>query len=716
MIEIFSARADVQPYIQAVSDNADSDRDALGFFPFQVYESATEKSQLLIAVTTRNGRRECVGHLLYGGRFPTAKIHQMFVALEYRRKGLASRLVSELVHHLEQCGFLWIRARVASDLQANFFWEEEKFFTVKTIPGGTSRNRTINIRQRQLNTPTLFGYIDGEPTAGLAIHTATSESHRVFSIDLNVFFDVTKQRPRAELAGQIIAAALDNLIRLVVAEEFTTELERNRNSGTDPVLEFALQIPTMSKPSDEFLKTTLPQLAEIVFPNRASHLSIQDTSDLIHIATAIYHSASGFITAENALVAAAEKIQSVYGIQVVHVSDMASIINQAEKRISLINAKFSENDLRVSELTEELRNQAKTILERLHVSDSLNNLLTPSGIATSSLRTIAIAVDEKLCALAIWHKSDLVNKRYTISILANEEHPALDTALDALFYCINQELSSKNPVLIELQIPLENTVAHTAALRYGYLPSSLMNDGFSRLQRIPLVQVVSKHNWASIKPEIELFTKAKLPETLPSFARPKTTLVLTEADSPKSITLTKLERYLSPAIFSLDGRDVTIVTVRRKYSDLLINTSMQSSFLPTDAVSIFHRRVYYSSIRNMRLLQGGNVVLFYESGKDGGRSAIIAIARVCESIKIPKSDISIAIAKQGVLNSKEIEALSKKPFIAATVFENVMCFPQPIGFKFLQAIGAADGANLVAAKPITVEQLELIVKEGLLGA
>ena len=90
--------------------------------------------------------------------------------------------------------------------------------------GGAARNRTINVRVRQLNTPTLFGYPEGKPVSGLpTLARGKSGYTPVYAIDLNVFFDVVKRRPRAEHASQVIGAALDNVIRVVVTEEFAAE-------------------------------------------------------------------------------------------------------------------------------------------------------------------------------------------------------------------------------------------------------------------------------------------------------------------------------------------------------------------------------------------------------------------------------------------------------------------------------------------------------------
>jgi len=61
-------------------------------------------------------------------------------------------------------------------------------------------------------------------------------------LDLNVFWDVVQRRPRREFAAQVLAAAFDNLIKVLVTQEFINELERTTKVANDPALEFALQL------------------------------------------------------------------------------------------------------------------------------------------------------------------------------------------------------------------------------------------------------------------------------------------------------------------------------------------------------------------------------------------------------------------------------------------------------------------------------------------
>jgi len=53
-------------------------------------------------------------------------------------------------------GFTSISARVAADLEANHFWQQLGYRLIRTISGGKSRGRLINLRVLRLQTPGLF--------------------------------------------------------------------------------------------------------------------------------------------------------------------------------------------------------------------------------------------------------------------------------------------------------------------------------------------------------------------------------------------------------------------------------------------------------------------------------------------------------------------------------------------------------------------------------
>jgi GNAT superfamily N-acetyltransferase/predicted nucleic acid-binding protein len=716
-VTILLRPVDVSPFVKTVIAHADLDREALGFLPEQAYEAAASSGHLFVAVKHEQETPTYLGHLFFGGAFPHLRVYQAYVLTQARRLGIAKCLLKELIAFAEHHGYMDITAKVASDLETNTFWERMGFETARTQPGGSARNRTINVRMKQLNTPTLFGYPDGEPVTALpSVRRNNSGYVPVYGIDLNVFFDLVKRRSRAEHAGRVISAALDNFIRIVVTQEFVVELTRSFKPNTpDPILEFALQLPTIPPPESSKLSALTMELAHIIFPDRAKQgrLSVQDNSDLIHLATAIYHSASGFVTAENALVNSAEVIESRYGIKVVHVQHLAQLLEKTKRRAITVETRFGGNELRVSEMTDPLRKHLGTIIEKIQLSDDIRVHVAASDVRSSHNRSLAVSFDDSLVCAALWDCSAMLRNHFVVTVIADEDHPAIDSALDALLLAVAHEAVVEGPSLIELVIPKAHVLTREMALCNGFMQQGPGTSDTGHYQRMAIGHVVSERMWTALRSEIASQTGNLFPETLPSLDAANAKISFTNREGKlHQISGEDLETSLAPVLLCSSTRIATLVPIRRTFADHLLNTAAQGSLLPGSAAALFHERVYYSSSRNANVFTPGSILIFYESGRHNGRSAAIAVARVRETATVSKQEVASALLRHGVLSIEEIETLSNKTCIAATVFDNLICLQDPVSLRVLRTLGCIDGANLVGARRVTSNQLSEILKQG----
>jgi hypothetical protein len=178
------------------------------------------------------------------------------------------------------------------------------------------------------------------------------------------------------------------------------------------------------------------------------------------------------------------------------------------------------------------------------------------------------------------------------------------------------------------------------------------------------------------------------------------------------IDLFDLETNLSPTMFLLSGRSAVLVPIRSLYADDLLGTAAQGSLLPKPQAAILHERTYFSSVRNERLFVKGTPIVFYESGKFGGRSAAVAVARVTSTVVVAKSQIDTPLLEGGVVDEEGIKDLSSSTQIAATTLDNVMKLRKPVPLKSLRGFGCVDKANLITSRPITSDQLQKIMIEG----
>jgi GNAT superfamily N-acetyltransferase/predicted nucleic acid-binding protein len=707
MLQVYCSWQDVQRYVEITRINADREKNALGFLPPAAYEAAARQGNLYIA--TDSGAY--VGHLFFGGTFPRAKIFQLHVLASYRNQGAASLLLRRLESELEKNGFLTISASVAADLPANAFWEKAGFSILSQHEGGSTRRRTINVRVKDLNTPHLFSSSRREPT-DLLISSRYTTPIPIYVLDLNVFWDVVRNRPRADYARQVIGAALDNFISVVVTPEFLNELRRNTRAGeSDPALEFALEFRALPTPPASRVTELTNELAALVFRDRPSKkLSEQDRSDLLHLTTAIHHHASGFLTSDDTIVNCRSEILAKYGLDVFHIREFANALNIQKKQILPVQARVSGETLKVWDVVSQDSAVCDAFLETTGADQSERRALFGDGIATHHIKRIAVTSEKDVICLAYWDPRTVLQGKCVIRILTDEEHPACETALDTMLNRLAAEVSATSPVVLELDTNPGSALARKTALLRGF--KQVSNSLPHRLSKVCIGRPIREDNFAEVFITLRQLAGLCLPETLPEFSSLCQLMLVKDASGlERNIELGELERFLSPVVFVIPNRTGIIVPIQRVYAEQLFGTSVQMSFIPGKEAVLFSERVYLSSTRNVHTLVEGAILLFYESGGSGGAAAIIAAARCLGTQIVAKRDVPPAVLRRGVIDTNELNELTAAEKIAVTRFDNVMLLPRKIPLQELRGLGCVDGSNLITARRITDKQTNAIFRE-----
>jgi len=104
-VKLISEPLEVSRWAKTARLAADGEKDALGFLPEQAYVDAADQGNLIVATVRKGDSDSYVGHLLYGGVFPNARIHQVHVAKEFRKLGYGRMLVEEIVRKMERFSF-----------------------------------------------------------------------------------------------------------------------------------------------------------------------------------------------------------------------------------------------------------------------------------------------------------------------------------------------------------------------------------------------------------------------------------------------------------------------------------------------------------------------------------------------------------------------------------------------------------------------------------
>jgi GNAT superfamily N-acetyltransferase len=708
MVEFYTEPGDVLPFVEEVIKEADLEKDALGFLRDGVYRELAAQGKLIVAAVGQ----QYVGHLLFGGVAPHARVFQTHVQKRFRRRGIGRLLVEKLVKNAEGWNYISITARVASDLDANAFYQSMGFRHVRTASGGVTRNRVINVRVRELNTPNLFNtpIFHGSADLGLIEHLPTRAPQYV--IDLNVMFDVVRRRVKADDAGRIMTAGFNNLVRLAVTGEFIKELQRSSQSP-DPVLEFATRLPVLSQPVPEEISRIVSALERQVFPQRVleGRLTVQDRSDLIHLATAIFHRAAGFITGEKAILGAREFLRERYGLDVVSVGEMAALADSttgadaSSIAVTYQNVEIESRTPKIEDLT-----KISALLERLGVArpfiDELSNSITSSGA-----EQVLILANDQPIVFGTWVTES--HESVQAFVCADEDNPSIETALDRALDNICRASCRNNPSMVRLRVITGHAKTRSVAMLHGFRPSADQPHNASVFHKVCVGKCVTKETWPSIRNSLRRAAGLILPECIPKFQSYADMIQVTApTGNLVFVSLEDLETLLSPILLLLPGRTGAIVPIRPRFASDLFGKSPQLRLLYPPEAGFLRERIYFSDPKTCPLLQRGKLVLFYESGKERGRSSIIAAARVVRTDLVPKAGVLTELLRRGVLPEKTLKRMGRSAFSAATIFDNILHFRNPVSLKRMQALGFKDPANLITTTSVADEVLGLIVHEG----
>lgn len=693
--------------VDKVRAAADADKEALGFLPATAYEQAALKGELTVALNHDEQSQSYAGHIWVSGTFPHARIVQLLVAPGFRGQKLATRLLRAAIQSAEALGFLSIFANVAADLPANQVYEHHGFVVARTKRGGQSRNRQIHVRVRELSTPTLFNY---RPASSMAVPdtSAAPGARPLYLLDVNVFFDAMRKRRSTSAAEKILAAALNNGVRLAVTTEFVNELQRTAISKDDPVLSFAKQLPVVVGPPQSEINSLATRLATIVFPDqsRDGHLSPNDRSDLNHLAEAILVGAAGFVTGEQAIVRAHSALLEQYRLSVWSTEDFATYVTPAFAELPA--AGHAEHDLSFAD-DESLSPEAVAFLQSNGVSESILGTFRRLDAADKRFRYIAAREVHALVAFACYRAASGPADPAGLLLVVDPRHPAAPTALDFLVEHAARASTLSRPSRVEMVHIDGQTVARMSAIANGFLAAGA--SAGTALSKITVGTVATPTNWATLRDRIQRGTGLLLPADCPAFQDDEQEIAITLDGRPAMLSLASLESMMAPGLFLLKDRPVAIVPIRRSWAEDLIGGT-QLSLWPKPEAAFRSRRVYFASVLNQRNLVKGRPIILYESAKHGGRGAAIAVARVSAAEAVSKSHAPETLLRAAVVRGTALNDLVSGTTVLAVWFDNIMRFEHPVSFRRMEALGMADPTKLVKSHMLKFETAVKILEAG----
>lgn len=706
-LKVLEGHSEVAPFLDQVCRAADAHRSALGFFARSVYEEFARRDHLYVLVEQNKGASAYVGHLMFQRRFPRAHIVQMFTLPERRREGLATLLLAQLRDSLTKEGFTSIYARVAEDMpDANAFWKSQQFYIQRTEAGGSTKHRHILVRCHELSTLQLFPASGLKASNPLGVALPSPDTTPLYLLDLNVLYDIAPRRLRREEALSLFQAERMNLCQLAVSSEVSEELRRTAHAGrTDPMEAYVSLFSSLPFREDGASGNLVSELTRIVFPAKKC-LQPRDTSDLRHLATAIQHRATGFITNDEALLEAANELQARYGIDVLSPSAFA-LDAYAQSSVTTFSAP-QDVKLTIRELADTEEPMVRDLLLQMSIpAGEIARGWLPTGAQTKLAARYVVWNGPTLAGYVTWSGWSGADS-IVIRAAVDEKSPSSAYTARLILTTAIESLAERGPKMLTIVFPEQQATLRDLALGVGFRG----DDGAQSLAKVLLGSAMTRGCWASLQAGLANKCGIKLPGSIPSYrAVDQRIEILTPDGNRNHIALDELETLLSPALFCLPGRPAVITPVQRRYSELLLKCTPQQPLLPESSSSLYQERHYLSGPNTFDSFKRGTLILFYESLKDKGRGELIAIARAREVYLRPSAALTSADFEQSVLSSETIAGIGNAEMKTVAVFDSVFALPNPVPLKRLKELDCGRPNDLITTHSITDAQLQKILEE-----
>ncbi|QDG79377.1 GNAT family N-acetyltransferase [Labrenzia sp. PHM005] len=697
MFEVVDDRYRLVRALEQFVDIADLYKNEIGFWAKASITSAIERNRLLAAFG--QGDDKVVGFLIYSGVFPTSKIQAVAVHPDFKRVGVAQLLLDAVIEKLEREGFMSVSARPAEDLRpAQAFYARNGFAVVTTVEGGKARKRRIIVRERTLAVPTLFDVLDGATQAPRT--TVAPAKDRIWVLDINVLFDLIKHgRDRYQRAYRVFGAALAGRINVAVTSEFQRELARSKpERGADPIYELASALPTLHLHDAAGLTALTNEVHDLVFVQKGSRqaASVQAMSDSRHVAESIKGNASAFITSDGPLLNARSEIRAMFGLDIAALDEFDDALASYGLDVDLTQT--NADGFRITGGTIE---QVKPIVAACNAEALLADFERDSRLATTTVNLTKGPDDEVLGCLCL-RQSQVFGEPTEVLLFCDQSKGAAAHAMDALLAKIIGEIAVGGPQLVRVSTAQGQSVVSRIALEQGFRPA----EGKHVFEKLMLGCPITPQSHEAIQNKLRLVVSGEVCDQLMPASFEGVDLLYENERSE----FNDMESFASPALFVANQRSVIIQPIGKSFADQLLGTTNQMNFLDQFGGATKSEKIYVCSGRKRSSYHIGQLVLFYESSRTGGRAAVVAAASVKSVTLLNKEKVTKQNLSQTVLDS--VEEMSSTNEVTLVRFSNLLRLPTPVGLPRLKALGAHTGQNFLSATRIATAVGQSILTEG----
>ena len=346
-------------------------------------------------------------------------------------------------------------------------------------------------------------------------------------------------------------------------------------------------------------------------------------------------------------------------------------------------------------------------LETYDVPAAIAAEFTPIPSALGGWRGQAIIEAGETVAVSAYLAPRSVDAPARALVHVRPDHVYCETFADHLIDLQCQEACRAGPLTIDLQSIAGQSVVRRSAILRGFLPIPRTD----ALIKVALGCPVTDKTWMAIARQTRRRTGLRLPEIPPDAEAIQSGLVVQSPNGkPIRVRLSSLEDALGPTLLIWPGRDGVIVPIARTYADDLLGTGNQFPLFGSPEAAFLTRRTYFNSPRTAAMMCPGAPILFYELKRTGGRGAIVAAARIVDTMVCAKQQVPDHLLRRAVI--EDFEPLSTSRDLLATSFDNLLRFPSPVLLETLRMLGAEGSANLQTITTLPSAKLSAILELG----
>jgi len=669
------------PFLDLVCAESDKNGLELGFVPNSRFRQALAVGRLWIAFLDGT----YCGHLMFGGVLPTLKIAQLYILAEYRGRGLAKQFIDNLVVFAEAEDYSSIRARVASDLEANRFWERVHFELRRTEPGGTTTGRIINIRIRKIHPKGpqthMFNMFDSAENIRVppARNVPINRSHW-YTLDINVWLDLAlKREPFYEAARKIVMLASRGHFRLRFTKEALEEARRNpQETDRDPLFEIASAWQTITPVDDAKVNELVEELRAIVFPNRSTvgRRAANDMSDLRHLALSILQQASGFVTRERALLVQRSRIWRRYGLEIISPNDLLDEDNRADGSDASL-----DGDLRIVQAGVQ-QAEVQTTVGR-SIEDGANlRLFDPEDEGWACL------VSAKVVAVSYWRPA-VRGDIEVFLVLSKDLDPRMaQRAFDILNGLLCARARSRSPLhRIVLRVdPVTSEIFEDDLAKAGF-SSTTSPDTYTKFTSGSPLDL---GDWSKAKEIVDRETGVR--NDWLGTSEPEAILRVEWDGGSRVVNRFEFETRFGLTALTLGKRRALYIPIREQYAEQLLPFARRPPLFTEHEAAFRTERVYFRSPTSTKLAIMEDLLFFYVSDPICG---IVGVARCTSSLVLSDTEAHERFRRLAVLNPTEVGAT-----VHCISFDNYIPFKRVVDLNWMKVRGFAPPANFVTLSRI----------------